>query len=197
MRTPGPQSIELLPLAGRRVGGELALDAADRPAVPRDPILREPADDGMSGAFGGAGQSQAGPAVDGADGPGGAAPQAADHNRDAGRAGLSLLAPRSGADPRRRGVEFGHHVCTDEARLHVSDGGDRLVQPVRAVVAVVELAGGSVLPGGVGRGADDGAAGDLQYRPRISVHIVGIDRLAGGGRDGGGPGRVVWGGAPG
>src|SRR5262249_21445794 len=40
MRTPGPQSIELLSLAGRRVGGELALDAADRPAVPRDPILR-------------------------------------------------------------------------------------------------------------------------------------------------------------
>jgi putative transposase len=31
-------------------------------------------------------------------------------------------------------LEFGHHLCADEAGVHVSDGGDRLVQPVRVVV---------------------------------------------------------------
>ena len=62
--------------------------------------------------------------------------------RGIGRAGLPVPAPRSGADPRRRGLEFGHHLCSDEAWLHVPDGGDRLVQPVRALVAAVEHAGG-------------------------------------------------------
>src|SRR5271166_1483039 len=41
-----------------------------------------------------------------------------------------LVAPRSGVDPRRRSVEFGHHLCADEAQLQVSDCGDRSVQPV-------------------------------------------------------------------
>ena len=66
----------------------------------------------------------------------------------------------------RRGLEFGHHLCADEARVHVPDGGDRLVQPVRAVVAAVEHAGRRVLPGGVGRGVVAGPAGDLQHRLR-------------------------------
>ena len=86
------------------------------------------------------------------DGPGGAASQAADHDRGDGREGLPLPASRPGADPGRRGLEFGHHVCADEARVHVPDGGDRLVQPVRAVVAAVEHAGRGVLFGGAGRG---------------------------------------------
>ena len=42
---------------------------------------------------------------------------------------------------RRRGLEFGHHLRADAAGVHVPDGGDRLVQPVRAVVAAVEYAG--------------------------------------------------------
>ena len=51
MRTHGSEPIELLPLAGHRVGGEPALDAVDRPAVLEDPVLRQPADDGFFGAF--------------------------------------------------------------------------------------------------------------------------------------------------
>ena len=106
-----------------------------------------------------------------------------------GRAGLPLLAPRSGADPRQRGLEFGHHLCADAARLHVPDGGDRLVQPVRALVAAVEHAGGAVLPGGARRGVVDGPAGDLQHRPGVPVHGAGVHRPPGGGRDRGEPGR--------
>ena len=44
------------------------------------------------------------------------------------------------------------------AWLHVPNGGDRLVQPVRALVAAVEHAGGAVLPGSPRRGAVDGPA---------------------------------------
>ena len=84
MRTPGYQPIELLPRTGRRVGGEPALDAADRPAVHEDAVLRQPTDDGIIGAIRGDGQSQAGPAAHGGDGPGGSVPQAADHHRGAG-----------------------------------------------------------------------------------------------------------------
>src|SRR5271165_3361978 len=103
MRTSGSQSIELLSRAGHRVGGEPALDAVDRPAVLEDPVLRQPADDGVFGAFRGDGQSQAGPAADGLDGLGGDLPQATDYGYGARGTGQPLLAPRSGADPRQRG----------------------------------------------------------------------------------------------
>ena len=68
MRTPGYQPIELLPPTGRRVGGEPALDATDRPAVPQDPVLRQPTDDGIIGAIRGDVQSQAGAAAHGQNG---------------------------------------------------------------------------------------------------------------------------------
>src|SRR5881392_946661 len=99
MRTPGSQPIELLPPTGSRVGGGPALDAADRPAVPQDPVLRQPTDDGLIGAIRGDGQSQAGAATHGPNGPGSDLSQAADYHHGDRRAGLSLLAPRSGADP--------------------------------------------------------------------------------------------------
>src|SRR6516165_10703559 len=163
MRTPGDQPIELLSRTGCRVGGEPALDAADRPAVPQDPVLRQPTDGSVIGAIRGDGQSQAGTAAHGPNGPGSDLSQAADHHHGDRRAGLSLLAPRSGIDPRRRGLEFGHYLRADAAWLHVSDGGDRLVQPVRALVAIVEYAGGAVLPRGTGPGVVDGSTGDLQH----------------------------------
>ena len=85
MRTPGSQPIELLPPTGHRVGGGSALDAVDRPAVPQDSVLRQPPDDGVFGACRGDGQSQAGSAAHGPDGPGGTLSQAADHHHLAGR----------------------------------------------------------------------------------------------------------------
>src|SRR5665213_2880745 len=189
MRTPGTQSLDLLSPTGRRVGGEPTADAADRPAVPRDPVLRQSADDGVPGAFGRDGQSQADPAAYDVDGPGGAAPETADHHRVAGRTGLSLPAPRPGVDAYQRGLEFGHYLCSNEAWFHVPDCGDRLVQPIRAVLAAVEHDGGTVLPGGVGGGAGPGPSGDLQHRPGLAVHVAGIHRPPGGGRDRGEPGR--------
>src|SRR5512143_996921 len=45
------------------------------------------------------------------------------------------------------------HVCAHAARLSVSDGGDGLVGPVRAVVEVVADARDGLLSGGPRRGA--------------------------------------------
>src|SRR6516164_10767489 len=51
------QPIELLPRAGHRVGGGPAADAADRPAVPANSVLRQPTNEGVSRARRGDGQS--------------------------------------------------------------------------------------------------------------------------------------------
>src|SRR5262245_17869725 len=93
-------------------------------------ILRPPTDGGVSGEGPGDGQSLERPAAHGGDGIGDAVPQGTDHDRGARRTSLPLLAPRSGADPRRRALEFGYHLCAVAAWLQVPDGGDRLVQPV-------------------------------------------------------------------
>src|SRR6516164_5199435 len=156
MRTPGPQPLDLLPPPGDRVGGGPAVDAVDRPAVPRDPVLREPEDGGVLEAVRGGSQPQAGPTPHEADGAGGAASPTANDRGGARREGLPLPAARSYADSRGRGLEFGHHVCADEAWLHVPDGGDRLVQPLRPVLAAVEHAGGRLLFEGAGGGVGAG-----------------------------------------
>src|SRR5262249_40010986 len=114
MRTPRPQPLDLLSPTGDRAGGEPAVDAARPRAAPPGPLPREAADGRVAEAPRGGGQSQAGPAAHGTDGLGGAPSRAEDHDRRARRAGLSLPAPRSGADPRRRSLELGHHLRADE-----------------------------------------------------------------------------------
>src|SRR5271170_2210875 len=149
MRTSGSQSFELLPSTGHRVGGELAAHAADRRAIPQDPVLRKPADGGCPEVSGRARQSQASPDAHEADGYRGVASQAPDHHSWGGRADLPLPAPRPEIDRGRSGMEFRHHLYSDAAWVHVPDSGDRLVQPIRALVAAVEQAGWWVLFGGV------------------------------------------------
>src|SRR5258708_13251071 len=98
MRTAGSQPIELLSPTGHRVGGEPALDAADRRAVPQDPVLRQSADDGFFGAFRGDGQSQAGPAAHGFDVPGSGLSPAADPHHRIRPPALPALPPPTGPD---------------------------------------------------------------------------------------------------
>src|SRR5947207_3004183 len=71
-----------------------------------------------------------------------------------GAQGLSVPAPQRDHRAGQPGVEHGYHVYSDAGEVHVPDGGDRLAQPLRAVVAAVEHAGGGVLPGGLERGLE-------------------------------------------
>ena len=97
-------------------------------------------------------RSQAGAAADAADGPGGDLPQAAAVAEHDGAPDLPVFAAERGDRAARPGVVQRHHLRADAAGLDVPDGGHGLVQPLRAVVAVVEHAGRAVLPGGVGGG---------------------------------------------
>src|SRR5262245_43882368 len=74
MRAHRPQPLDLLSRPGDRVGGEPAADAADRRAVPEDPLLRQSADGGVAAAPRGGDQSQAGPTAHDSDGLGGLHP---------------------------------------------------------------------------------------------------------------------------
>ncbi len=140
VRVAGPGPLDVLLHAGGRDGREPGLDAADRPGVPGDAVLRQP-----QAGRGPQGQSQARAAADAADGVGGDLPKAADHAARGGTQDLPLFTAECGSDAAQPGVGQRHHVHPVAARLLVPGGGDGLVQPVRVGVAIVEHLGGKLL----------------------------------------------------
>ena len=92
----------------------------------------------------------AGAASDAADGLGSDLSQAASVARRRRAPDLPVFAAKCGDRAAQPGVVERHHLRADAARLDVPDGGHGLVQPLRAVVAIVEHARRAVLPGGVG-----------------------------------------------
>ena len=105
------------------------------------------------------------------------------------RTGLPLPAPRSGADPRQRGLEFGHHGCSDAASLHVPDGGDRLVEPVRALVAAVNALEGQFCLEALDKALSMGRPEIFNANRVRGSQGKGLHQPLGGGRDRGEPGR--------
>ena len=87
-------------------------------------------------------------------------PEAADDAAGGGTQDLPVFAAGCGDDAAGPGVERGHHLRAAAARVLVPGGGDGLVQPLRAGVAVVEHAGGQLLR----RGLDEALA---HGRPEI------------------------------
>ena len=65
---------------------------------------------------------------------------------------LPVFAAESGDNAAQPGVVVRHHVRADAHGLHVPDGRDRLVQPLRAGMAFIEHAGRRLLRRGVGSG---------------------------------------------
>ena len=78
VRAARPVPVEPLLRAGRRDAREPAADAADRRAVHRPPVLRQPADDPVADRARGGGEPQASAAADADHGPGGDLPEAPD-----------------------------------------------------------------------------------------------------------------------
>ena len=143
MRTPGlNRSTYYLPPAVASAEDLRLMRLIDE-QYPQDAVLRQPADDGHLGASRETVNRKRVQRLMRLMGMEALLSEAADDDPgDAARRLYPVPAPRPGVDPGRRGLEFGYHLCADEARVHVPDGGDRLVQPLRAVVAAVEHAGG-------------------------------------------------------
>ena len=157
-------------------------DASHRRAIPEDAVVRESADDGVAGSARLCGESQAGATTDATDGFGGDLSQASNDGCCNGASEIPLFIAGSCGHAAQRSVGGGHHVHSHVDGIHVPGSGDRLVQPVRVVVAIVEQPGGKFLCGRVKRGVVTSASDDLQYRPGGSIHESVVHKPVGGGR---------------
>ena len=156
-------------------------DASHRRAIPEDAVVRESADDGVARSARLGGESQACATTDATDGFGGDLSKASNDRCCNGASELPLFTAGSCGDEAERGVGGGHYVHSDVDGIHVPGSGDRLVQPVRVVVAIVEQPGGQFLCGRVKRGVVTSASDDLQYGPGSSIHESRVHEPVGGG----------------
>jgi hypothetical protein len=166
VRAAGPAPFNLLLPTSRRIGPKLGADAADRQALSETPFLRQPTD-GRRVEM----QSQANTAAHAFDEHRSYLSQEADHSESSGTQDLPVFTAKCGDNAYRPGVEHRHHLHSDATWISVFGCGDRLVQPVRFIVAALEHVAGRILHRGVGGSVDQVAARDLQHRPGGSVHL--------------------------
>ena len=103
-------------------------------------------------------EPQARAAADAGDGHRGDLPQAAHDVARRRTQDLPVFTAECGGHAARPGVGQRHHVRAAASRVLVPGGGDGLVQPLRAQLAIVEHADGKLLHGSAGRGASAAAS---------------------------------------
>src|ERR1700678_4269417 len=127
MRIGFDQPVRVLPPACRRDAAEPDTDAADRRAVPGNPLVWLTPNGTPSSTRGLPGGQQAGASADGQDGAGADLPAAA-HNGPASRTSdPSVFAAGDGDRPAESGLVCRHHLHSDAARLLVFGCGNGLV----------------------------------------------------------------------
>ena len=175
VRVARDQPLRILLRPGRRERSQPGADAADRRAVPGDPVLRRAADDAAPAQERPLRRSGAGAPTDASDGVVGGVSEAAHQRSALGSCGVPVSAAgrvdRSGEPSLVRG----HHVYSDAAGVPVSGRGDGLGEPEGSVVAGVEHDGSRFLHrrGGGGVGAVRPAR-DLQHRSGQPVHQLAV-----------------------
>src|SRR3954447_10499746 len=93
-----------------REPAEARADAVDRCAVPRDAVVREPADGAPSPEAGPCRRAKAGPAADGEDGARGGLPATAHHGAASGAPEMALSAAKPRGRPAGPGLVRRYHV---------------------------------------------------------------------------------------
>jgi len=191
MRVAGHQSQRLLLRALPGECREPAFDeAAGRVAFAASGVWASPTDGGVA-AGGLAGEREARGTIDAGDGSGGHLSQAGNQPTPAGARNLPVFIEAQGHHGTRPGLVRGHHLHPHAAGVHVSDGGDGLVEPVCAGLGVEQHAGGRLLCAGMepGLGVRSPAAIDLQHRSGSAVHLL---RVCRGGAGSGSAGEHGW-----
>lgn len=192
VRVGGPVPQRLLLRAQSGDAGESGPDAAAGRAPPEAPGLWEPTANRMAAAGGAGAEPQAGGAVAADHGHRGHLPAAFTEPSPGRASDLSVSVGRLGNHGSGPGVVCGHHLCAHGLWLHVSGGGDGLVEPLRAGLGAVQQPGGGVLCAGLagGAGARPLGAVDLQQRPGHAVHQRAVPGGGGVSRDGSEHGRA-------
>src|ERR1035437_6728410 len=138
VRTGGDLAQRVLLRAGAGERGESGFDAAVGRVASETSGVWEPALDGgvATGRLGG--QPQASGTTAAADGGGSGVSSTVAEFVRGGTSDLSLPVGRAGNQRSGSGVVQRHHVCADGLWVHVSGGGDGLVEPVCAGVGTVQ-----------------------------------------------------------
>lgn len=163
-----------------RVGGEPRPDAAYRQAVSEEAVLRRAADDVVAQRAGLWCESQTRGALDAPDGAAGDLARSAHEHAAPRTSNLPVFIAWNGDSCAEPGVVRGPDVRGDAPRLHVPDGGDGLVQPVRHRMGRIQQHGERFLRGGVETRAEQGLSRNLQHRSGQPIHERGIHRNAAG-----------------
>ena len=108
-------------------------------------VLRQPQDARLPATAGLSGEPQAGAAPDAPDGTDLGGAQALDQQAGSGAQDLPLPAPRTGNYGTQSSLVFRFHLHPATWRVRLPDGGDRLVQPLRAFLGSLDHDGGGVL----------------------------------------------------
>ena len=135
MRIVGTHEKHVVLPAGGRIGRDPRADASGRRAVFADALFRQPQALPRVGS-----EPQAHPTADACDGHRGDLPEAADHLARRRTQDLPIFTTECGGHAARPSVVQRHHVRAAAAWVHVSGGGDGLVQSLRAELALVEHA---------------------------------------------------------
>jgi hypothetical protein len=136
--------VSVLP-ASQGLPGEPCVAAANRPAVSGAALLWVTTDDGMAQEPGLPGQPETGPASAGNHGAPGHLPVSQDEPTSSWPPSISVSATGCSDYPAQPGLERRHYLHPHGSRLLVSGGHHGLVQPVCALLAVVQHPGGGLL----------------------------------------------------
>src|ERR1035438_1346407 len=129
VRTAGALPQQLLLPVRSGDGGEPGTDAAVGRAAPGASGLWQSQADGAFAPGGFGRQSQARGAAAAFDGDRGDLRQAPDQSAGTWPPNLSVSVAGFGGDGAGSGLVFGHHLCADGHGIHVSGGGDGMVEP--------------------------------------------------------------------
>ena len=180
VRTIKSSAVNVLLRTGRRVGRKFEADEIDRRAVHRHAVLWNPPNDVMAQttAFRGRRESQTDSQINAADGIGSPVPQTRIVKTLSDEQDIPVSLERTQHHETKSGLGNGHYLYSPAPRLCLFSGDFGLVQPVCRVMGNLHNTDLGVLHSGVGPGAHDRSARNLQLGSGRAIYKFGFYRSA-------------------